>query len=361
MRIVHLACVAPPKTGGIGRVAFEEVVRLQAAGIDASLLAPSHGLPTRFNIGNASIPYRARLEEILKGADIVHLQYPFYGVAGLVARLRQQGKIQKLVITLHMDAIASGWKGMIFDLHRAIFQKKILQAADALICGSRDYLAHASYKDLSQDARLQEIPFGVDTERFAPGVAERKRFALPEDVKMIGFVGGMDEAHAFKGIDILIQAVARLPANVHAQFTGDGALKKSFQLLAERLGIQERCHFLGKATDTDLPAIYRSMDVLAFPSTSAAEAFGLVALEAQASGIPVVASDLPGVRTVIRDKQTGFLVPVGDVEELAAHLRLLVENPDMRRAFGISAREHAVKCFSWDAHLEKLMHVYQSL
>jgi glycosyltransferase involved in cell wall biosynthesis len=54
-------------------------------------------------------------------------------------------------------------------------------------------------------------------------------------------------------------------------------------------------------------------------------------------------------------------VPVGDVEELAAHLRLLVENPDMRRAFGISAREHVVKCFSWDAHLEKLMHVYQSL
>lgn len=361
MRIIHLACVAPPKTGGIGRVAFEEVTRLQTAGIDASLLAPSHGLPTHFNIGNACIPHRARLEEILKGADIVHLHYPFYGVAGLVARLRQQGKIQKLVITLHMDAIASGWKGMMFNLHRAVFQKKLLEAADVLVCGSRDYLAHASYKDLFQDARVHEIPFGVDTERFTPGAAERKYFALPEDVKMIGFVGGMDKAHAFKGIDVLIEALARLPANVHAQLTGDGALKTAFQHHAEQLGVSTRCHFLGKATDADLPALYRSMDVFAFPSTSSAEAFGLVALEAQASGIPVVASDLPGVRTVVSDKQTGFLVPVGDIEELAAHLRLIIENPDMRHAFGVSAREHAVKRFSWNAHMEKLVHVYQSL
>ncbi len=369
MRIIHLACIAPPITGGIGRVAFEEVTRLQTQAVDAILMAPQGGgdvhrvirMPVRIGFGNAFIPRRAELEAQLADADIVHLHYPFYGTAGYIAKLRRQGKIKKLVITLHMDAIASGWKGAIFSIHRALFQKRLLQAADVLICGSRDYLAHASYAYLAQDSRLVEIPFGVDTERFVPGSPERKRFDLPEDVKMIGFVGGMDKAHAFKGVDILLQALARLPANMHLQLTGYGSLRASYEVLAKNLGIQNRCHFLGKASDGELPYLYRSMDVFAFPSTSSAEAFGLVALEAQASGIPVVASDLPGVRTVVQDKQTGFLVPMQDVEELAAHLRLLIENPEMRQVFGAAARTYAVTHFSWDAHMANLMQVYHLL
>ncbi|MCC7357375.1 glycosyltransferase family 4 protein [Candidatus Uhrbacteria bacterium] len=368
MRIIHLACVAPPVIGGIGRVAYEEVVRLQAQKNDAMLFAP-HGedgrsirrLPTWMSVGNACIPNLKKLESLLVNADIVHLHYPFYGTDGYISRLRRQGKIKKLVITLHMDAIADNWKGCIFDLHRMLLQKRALQAADVLICGSLDYLANASYAYLLHDPRLKEIPFGVDTERFTPDPINKKRFKLPDEVKTIGFIGGMDQAHAFKGIDILLRAVARLPANIHAQLTGSGSLQASYETLAKELGISERCHFLGRATDDELVYRYRSMDVCAFPSISSAEAFGLVALEAQACGIPVVASDLPGVRTVVKDKQTGFLVPVKDVEEVAAHIRLLLENTEMRHSFGIAARDHVVQNFSWDAHMTKLMQMYRQL
>lgn len=369
MRIVHLACVAPPVTGGIGRVAHEEVIRLQAQGHDAVLASPVGGgdprqvvrLPAYIRIGNAAVARWRQLSDLVRDADIVHLHYPFYGTAELVAYLRRRGVIRKLVITLHMDAQTSGPKGWIFSLHRMFFQKWILAAADTILCASKDYLHHASFSYLANDPRVREIPFGVDTQVFTPGSKERERCGLPEYLPMVGFVGGMDAAHAFKGIDVLLKAIARLPANVHLQLTGYGSLRAKYEKQAQELGIQDRCHFLGKARDGELPSLYRSMDVLAFPSTSQAEAFGLVALEAQACGIPVVASDLPGVREVVQDKQTGFLVPVGDVEELAAHLRLLLESPEMRHSFGQAAHQRIGRDFSWETHMQKLVSVYQGL
>lgn len=367
MRIVHLACVAPPVTGGIGRVAYEEVLRLREQGQEAVLVSPVGGglpsierLPSYLRIGNAAVARGRKLREILKGADIVHLHYPFYGTMETVAQLRREGHIKKLAITLHMDAQAQGMKEWIFRLHRKFFQEKILAAADTLFCASKDYLRASSFAYLADDPRLQEIPFGVDTRSFMPGGAERKRFGLPEGVPLVGFVGGMDIAHAFKGVGILLQAIARLPANVHLQLTGDGPLRAQYEMQAKQLGIQDRCHFLGRAQDGELPALYRNMDVFAFPSVSQAEAFGLVALEAQACGIPVVASDLPGVRTVVVDTQTGFLVPVADAEELAAHLRLLLENAEMRQAFGRAAAERVSQYFSWDVHVARLAAVYAS-
>ncbi len=347
MKVVHIACVAPPQIGGIGRVASVEVHELQRCGIDASLLTPAD-FPVLWSSGNAAVLHPKRLASAVRDADIVHLHYPFYGTAEVVSYLRKHGSIKHLVITLHMDATASGLNGLIFGLHRKLFQHAILNQADALCVSSKDYAAHSSFAPWVE--RTIELPFGVDTLRFSPKPGIRN--------KTVVFVGGLDRAHAFKGVDILLRACAQLPRDTRLIIAGDGDLRHGYEKYARDLGLSDRVTFLGRVSDADLPDVYRQGSVFAFPSISSSEAFGLVALEAQACGIPVVASYLPGVRTVIEDKITGLLTPSGDSKELAAHLRLFLENSEMCEEFGHMARARVLEQFTWIHHIDGLMKIY---
>ncbi|MFH1078417.1 MAG: glycosyltransferase family 4 protein [Patescibacteria group bacterium] len=354
MRIIHFSCVGPPQVGGIGRVASLEVASLVERGHDAHLVSLSTHAAFRF--GNAGSIHG--VEHFVADADVVHLHYPFYGTAGTLARLRRSGVIKRLVMTLHMDATAHGPKGWIFDAYRKLFQPKILAAADALLVSSKDYASHSSYAPIALNAI--ELPFGVDEARFSPGPSDRDRFGLPADVPVVLFVGGMDKAHAFKGVDILLRAAVRIP-EAHLLLVGEGALKASYQKLAVKLGVASSCHFAGSVEDDGLVAAYRSADVFAFPSTSAAEAFGLVAVEAQACGVPVVASDLPGVRTVVADGQTGFLIPVGDVAALADGLSKILKDTNLRQRMGEVARQRVIERFTWTKHMDGLEEVYSNI
>ena len=362
MKIVHLSCVTPPEIGGIGRVAFQEVEGLKKRGVDASLVAPGR-VPTYWSVGNAAALHYNTLQACVCDADIVHLHYPFYGTAGMVARLRSKGIIKRLVITLHMDATADGLKGFYFNLHRRIAQPRILQTADALLVSSLDYARHSSFAPIcARDAsalggadRCIELPFGVDEKLFSP--VSR----LPSPVPRLLFVGGMDRAHAFKGIEILLRALTHLPTNVACTLVGDGDLRPSYEKLAKNLGIADRVTFRGRISDDELPDVYRGADIFVFPSTSGAEAFGLAALEAQACGVPVVASDLPGVRIIVVQGETGFRVSPGDADALAERLKYLLNHHDVRLAMGKRARERVLERFTWSKHLDGLMDVYRRL
>jgi glycosyltransferase involved in cell wall biosynthesis len=377
MRVIHFSCVAPPQTGGIGAVAFEEVQRLNEKGIQSVLFSPPQ-LPLRkgealgkksspyegevggVSIGNAAFLNLKPLRSDLQSADVVHLHYPFYGTAGQLARLRQRGIIKKLVLTLHMDATAQGWKGMVFDLHRRFFQKDILDVADALLVSSKDYAEHSSFAPWKD--RVIELPFGVDEKMFCPPPAtsyqlpatSARRFSLLH-------VGGMDTAHAFKGVDVLLRAMKELPTHIHATVVGDGDLRAGFEAQATQFGISDRVHFVGKISQEELVRAYQSADLFVFPSTSQAEAFGLAAVEAQACGLPVVASDLPGVRTVVANGETGFLVPISDASALARRVLYLAEHDDVRHAMGERARQRVLEKFTWDRHMDGLINVYQKV
>jgi glycosyltransferase involved in cell wall biosynthesis len=354
MRVIHLSCVAPPDIGGIGRVAAKEVALLKEHDIDAHHVSLTTHAGFRF--GNAGSVHA--LDHFVRDADIVHLHYPFYGTAGAVARLKRNGTIKRLVITLHMDATAGGPKGAIFELHRKLFQDKTLSVADMLIVSSRDYARHSSYRRVAE--RAVELPFGVDEKLFSPGRGNRARFNLSEDKPVVLFVGGMDKAHDFKGIDILLAAIARLK-DVQLLLIGEGGMRKEYASRADTLGIGGRSMFAGKLAEANLVTAYRSADVLALPSTSAAEAFGLVAVEAQSCGIPVVASDLPGVRTVVADHETGILVPPKDEAALAQALLRLTSDRATAERMSRQARERVLERFTWSAHMVKLEELYASL
>lgn len=354
MRIIHFSCVAPPDTGGIGRVASTEVASLVERGHDAHLVS----LTTHagFRIGNVGSIHG--VEHFVRDADIVHLHYPFYGTAGLIAKFRRQGMIKRLAITLHMDAMAGGIKGLVADAHRRLFQPKILDSADVLIGSSLDYIRHSSFAPFAN--RVIELPFGIDEHIFCPGPKDRKAIGVPDDAFVVLFVGGMDRSHAFKGVSVLLKALASIP-DAHLVLCGEGNLRRSYERQTAQLGIADRCHFLGKVSDADLPNAYRSADVLAFPSTSGAEAFGLVALEAQACGTPVVASNLPGVRTVVADGETGVLVSPGDATKLADAIRRLKDDPRYRAQLAAATRPRILSKFTWKTHMDGLESIYQKL
>ena len=157
---------------------------------------------------------------------------------------------------------------------------------------------------------------------------------------------------------VLLEAISHIP-NIKAKLIGDGDLRSSYESLARKLSISDRVSFLGKLSSEELPAAYQSSDVLVLPSLSGAEAFGLVALEAQSSGIPVIASDLPGVRTVVADGESGILVPPVDAEALKEAILRLDRNRELRANMGIAGRKRVLDRFTWSRHVQGLLDIYR--
>lgn len=385
MKVVHVCCIAPPESGGMGAVAYQEVLNLHKLGVDAILVAPSvipnvgEESAKLMNLGESAKPVIVRLpalrignvarlkglDEIVKDADVVHLHYPFYFTAGMITRWRRQNKIKHLAITLHMDATDKGWRWLAAELHRKFFQKRVLDAADLLLVSTLDYAKHSSFAPWVNNSRLHELPFGVDTNVFRPSVilsageGSAKLMNLGESAKLvIGMVGVMDRAHPFKGVDVLLRAVAKLPSNVHVKLVGDGDRRSDYEKLAKELGLNERAHFVGRLEQGKLVEALQGMDIFAFPSTSGAEAFGLAMLEAMACGVPVVASDLPGVRAVAKD--AGLIATVNNPDALADGLRRLLDDPATRHSFALAARDKALR-YNWDNHSQTLLKYYQQL
>lgn len=369
MKILHLACVAPPEIGGIGKVADREVALLRLRGHDARLIAPElpfdqnspersavWRFPTFFRAGNASV-LKGVLPE-LKRADVIHLHYPFYGTAEQV--LLNANTLPPIIVTFHMDAIPGGWRQGLIAMHQVGAQDALLSRAAQVLVSSLDYARRSSLQRFAaqRPEKIAELPFGVDADLFSQGPGSRDRFLIPTGVPNLLFVGGMDRAHSFKGVPVLLDAFSKLEAHAHLLLVGDGDLRHAFEERAKQLNIATRTHFLGRLSQEDLVAAYRSSDIFVFPSTSRAEAFGLVALEAQAVGLPVVASDLPGVRTVVKQGETGLLVPPSDAEALASGIRTLLLDNGLRARMGSAARRHAER-LSWDAHVDGLLGIYQ--
>ncbi|MFA6429711.1 MAG: glycosyltransferase family 4 protein, partial [Patescibacteria group bacterium] len=366
--ITHLSCTAPPEIGGIGTVAAKEVALLRARSLDARLIAPEpltdlqeearssfERLPA-LRIGNGAI--LRGLDARLRQTDVVHLHYPFYGTAERL--LWRRGHIP-VVVTFHMDAKPEGWKGMAVDIHREWLQPYLLSRAATVIVSSFDYAHRSSLEPWFAEHidRVVELPFGVDTEFFAPGSSSRERFSVPSDAPTFLFVGGLDQAHAFKGVEELLRAFASIDAHAHLLIVGEGNLRATYEDQARALGIAHRVHFLGRLDAVTLRDAFCTADVFVFPSTSSAEAFGLAALEAESCGVPVIASDLPGVRTVVLHGQTGLLVPPKDVVALTNAMASLAADPVRRAQMGREARRLAVERFSWDTHIDGLMQIYQ--
>lgn len=372
MRIVHISCIAPPDLGGMGQTAYEMVRNLREKGEDAVLVTSKRRvtddrpdepwvirLPSWFRWGHAAM--LRGLDPLIRNADVVHLHYPFFGTAEAVAQYCLIHR-KPLFTTFHMDATASFPFGIIFGIFRLLAQPAVLMASQRVFVSSMDYAEHSSIAGYtkSHQNRVIENPFGVDPIFYA-GSGDKKKFGIPEDSFVVGFTASMDHAHRFKGIEVLLEAMTQLPEQVHALLVGDGDRRRIYESWAKEKKISDRCHFVGRLPREDVPTAYRTMDVFAFPSTGKAEAFGLVSAEALVSGVPVIATDLAGVRTVVRKDETGSIIPMNDASALAKSINRLKDDSNLRKRFSERAVKDAQIRFNWNRHTDVLMKAYKRL
>jgi D-inositol-3-phosphate glycosyltransferase len=307
--------------------------------------------------------------------DLIHSHYWMSGQVGWLARERWG---VPHVHTAHTLAkvknrlIAAGDRPE--PKARVIGEEQVIAESDRLVANTRfEAQDLVAYYD-ADPARAVVVQPGVDLDRFrpapaAPGaadrlphVADRVRLGLPPAGRIVAFVGRIQP---LKAPDVLISALGMLKATSDQDVTvvicggpsGTG-LDRPQALIeqAASLGVTDSVIFLPPVTGDDLAALYRSADVVAVPSYS--ESFGLVALEAQACGTPVVAAAVGGLVTAIRDGVSGVLVDGHDPGDWARVLDRLLAAPELRRELSAGAVAHAAD-FSWDRTAEGLLRVYR--
>ncbi|HYE59731.1 MAG TPA: glycosyltransferase family 4 protein [Candidatus Kapabacteria bacterium] len=394
MRIAHIVCSFPPYFGGMGNVVFQTANELMNLGHDVVVYTPQYyerkeirskeaepartheplleetidhvkRLTPQLQYGNAA--YIPDLAKELDEMDIVHLHYPFFGTAHLVRRWKLRHPDRPLVVTYHMDTHAPGWKGLIFKLYARYWMPRILGTADVLIGSSLDYIKASDARGLyaQYPQKWIELPFGVDTDRFKPREKTpqlRELYGLRNDVPVLLFVGAMDQAHYFKGVPVFLDALLLLKKHgfpFQALFVGDGDLRSQFEAKAKWLGLSDTVRFTGYVSDDELPLHYNLGDLFILPSIHQGEAFGLVLLEAMASGVPVLSTDLPGIRRIA--DEGGKVVeprnPAALADAILGYFNPANNQADWRRMVRTIAEEK----YSWGPIASKLSHLYKEL
>lgn len=194
--------------------------------------------------------------------------------------------------------------------------------------------------------------YGVDPNLYvpAPRDAARERF-------VIGYLGRLV---MYKGLGVLIEALAGLPAHCRLRLVGSGPDEAALRRLAQERGVAERVEFVPAVGATEVPGVLAGMDVLALPSLTQPnwmEQFGRVLIEAMACEVPVVGSDSGEIPHVIGD--AGLITPEGNVEALRAALRRLAEEPETWARLARAGRERVLAQYTQEQVARKMVHVYQ--
>lgn len=303
--------------------------------------------------------------------DLIHSHYWISGQVGLLASQRWD---VPLVHTMHTMAKVKNLALADHDqpepVARAIGEEQIVAGAKALIANTDAEAANLVSLYNACPDRVHVVSPGVDLEHFAPGGGRREarvQLGLDKDGLILAFVGRI-QPH--KGPDVLISAAAEMIKHdpviksrlqiliIGGVSGGNGDELHRLQSLARFLGVHDRVKFIPPVSRAELPHWYRAADLVCVPSYS--ESFGLVALEAQACGTPVVAAAVGGLRTAVADGFSGSLVDGHDARSWSAVLTRLLQEPQRRIALSMGALEHARR-FGWEATARGTIDIYDRL
>ncbi len=302
--------------------------------------------------------------------DLVHSHYWLSGQVGWLAAERWH---VPLVHTMHTMAKVKNLALAEGDSPeppgRVIGEEQVVAAADRLVANTGDEARELVELYGADPGRVSVVSPGVDLDLFTPKArggrpGARRRLGLPGDGQVLLFVGRIQP---LKAPDVLVRAAAeilardperreRLTVVVLGGPSGSGLERpRALQELAAALGVADVVRFAPPVTRVELADWYRAADLVAVPSHS--ESFGLVAVEAQACGTPVVAARVGGLPTVVADGVTGVLVDGHDPARWAHELGALLDDPLRRRRLGAAAATQARR-FGWDATVDALLGVY---
>ncbi|MCW2552173.1 MAG: UDP-N-acetylglucosamine: 1L-myo-inositol-phosphate 1-alpha-D-N-acetylglucosaminyltransferase [Mycobacterium sp.] len=336
------------------RVAPGVLVRNVVAGPFEGL--DKHDLPTQLCAFTAGV-LRAEATHEPGYYDVVHSHYWLSGQVGWLARDRWA---VPLVHTAHTLAAVKNASLAIGDQPepplRAVGEQQVVDEADRLIVNTEYEAQQLVSLHHADPDRIDVAHPGVDLTVFSPGdrLQARRALGLAADEKVIAFIGRIQP---LKAPDVLLRAAAKLPGVrvlVAGGPSGSGlANPDGLVRLADELGITDRVTFLPPQTRDELVGVYRAADLVAVPSY--AESFGLVAVEAQACGTPVVAAAVGGLPVAVRDGVSGVLVHGHDIDDWAAAMgELFDRGPETMRAAAIA---HAAT-FSWSHTVDALQASY---
>ena len=388
MKIAQIVCRFKPYKGGISNVAYDHALGLAQLGHQVTVFTPLYSskdknyvsadfkikrLSTFGKIGNGA--FLPQLLWQLKKFDIVHLHYPFFGGAEVVWLLKMlRGKKLKLIITYHMDVIGGIFLKTIFKFHTKYIMPQIIKSADYVIVDSLDYAESSNISKLikKNPEKYIELHPSVDLEKFFPNPKDKPllfKYAIhPEFDRILLFVGALDKAHYFKGIEFLIETFKLLdtsnqdkPWRTRLLIVGEGSLKEKYRGKAAEAGMQEKIIFADPVADKDLPKYYNLAEIVILPSIDRSEAFGITLIEALACAKPVIAANLPGVREVVKNGENGFVFEVKNEGDLASRINILLNDSDLMNKMGETGRKNAEKYYDHGAITKKLEDVYKKI
>ncbi|CAN5502984.1 N/A [soil metagenome] len=273
--------------------------------------------------------------------DVVHAHWWFPN--GLAAAWVAKMSGLPLVTTLHGTDVRMARN---IAVSRPAF-RHVLQQSSAVTAVSRWLAAEA--QSIVSIRPPVVAPMPVATELFEPGPrSERTRRML--------FVGRLTPQ---KGVELLVNALASIPADVGLDIVGDGPDRPALEARVLELGLRERVSFHGAVKQFELAAFYRRAGALVVPSSE--EGLGLVAVEAQLCETPVIAFESGGLPDVVQHDRTGYLVQERSAGALAAGIRAVLERGDRGAALGEAGRLHALATFAPESVARRYAEVYRSV
>lgn len=364
MKIAHVVSTFAPHVGGMGAVCYNEVQRLAESGHDVTVFTLKYPgavyddtkfpfkvvrLRPLVRLGDAGLV--PQILNYLKGFDLVHLHYPFYGGAEWLCFSEVP-----MVITYHMDAQTGGLKAAIGKIYDWFWPKILFAQARKIIAVDTEHFKNTKFGKAFSDKTV-EIQNGVDTDVFNPHSVDLEKLGLAgfEGKKIFLFVGN---PLPVKRLDLFLSAVKSLNDNNSALVVvGGGYELDKYKKLAGDFNIKN-VSFAGQCNDQQkLSDYYNAATCVVVPSDY--ESFSLVAAEAMACGVPVVASNIPGLVGRVNHGVNGLLFEKGSVESLVGALKqIMAMSAEERKAMGEKGRVEMENKYSWKQHMEKLIKAY---
>ena len=362
-----------PSVGGSGAVATELGKQLARRGHSVDFI--SYRMPFRLDEFHENIRYHevdvttyalfeypphdlalaAKMAAVAKerSLELFHVHYAIpHAITGLLAQQLVGAGAPRLVTTLHgTDITLVGQDRTFFQITRFGIER-----SDGVTAVS-EFLKKMTVDEFEVTRPIEVIPNFVDTSRSCRerGYKDRSAFAAPEDKILLHVSNFRPVKRVLDTVRILERVNRELPAVL--LMVGEGPERASAQALARRLGVQDRVRFLGR--QDHIEEFTGVADVFLLPSEL--ESFGLSALEAMACGVPVVGSDAGGLPEVVKHAETGFLLPVGDIEGMAARTVEILEDEQHWRAMGDAARGRAEALFNADRVVSAYERFYEQV